>query len=336
MIKNMMIRSFMTVVLLMMTTVAMADGATFKITEGVVDAATKAKMESNVTLMMSLFKSAADEEQKKPKLSKDNFTPEAIKDVELMWKTITPEAIKDVELMWKTSAMSCPPVSIMSRCLKTASGYQVRGIPVDMIEADQEESRQELTVDFTPSGLISGVSISIDLQRYEEIMGQKESDLDYARRQIIVDFVENFRTAYNRKDIDLLNSVFSDKALIITGKVVKEKPNSDLTRMTLNNNKVVYIKQSKQEYITNLTRVFKNTKYINVKFDEIEVVQHPKYDDVYGVTLKQYWHTSGYSFRDADNPLIQVRTWQPYKNAEGQVVTKREDVFHLGSFRIVR
>ena len=331
MIKNMMIRSFMTVVLLMMTTVAMADGATFKISEGVVDAATKAKMESNVTLMMSLFKSAADEEQKKLKLSKDNFTP---------------EAIKDVELMWKTSAMSCPPVSIMSRCLKTATGYQVRGIPVDMIEADQEESRQELTVDFTPSGLISGVSISIDLQRYEEIMGQKESDLDYARRQIIVDFVENFRTAYNRKDIDLLNSVFSDKALIITGKVVKEKPNSDLTRMTLNNNKVVYIKQSKQEYITNLTRVFKNTKYINVKFDEIEVVQHPKYDDVYGVTLKQYWHTSGYSdegylflmidFRDADNPLIQVRTWQPYKNAEGQVVTKREDVFHLGSFRIVR
>ena len=331
MIKNMMIRSFMTVVLLMMATVAMADGATFKISEGVVDAATKAKMESNVTLMMSLFKSAADEEQKKLKLSKDNFTP---------------EAIKDVELMWKTSAMSCPPVSIMSRCLKTATGYQVRGIPVDMIEADQEESRQELTVDFTPSGLISGVSISIDLQRYEEIMGQKESDLDYARRQIIVDFVENFRTAYNRKDIDLLNSVFSDKALIITGKVVKEKPNSDLTRMTLNNNKVVYIKQSKQEYITNLTRVFKNTKYINVKFDEIEVVQHPKYDDVYGVTLKQYWHTSGYSdegylflmidFRDADNPLIQVRTWQPYKNAEGQVVTKREDVFHLGSFRIVR
>ena len=139
MIKNMMIRSFMTVVLLMLTTVAMADGATFKISEGVVDAATKAKMESNVTLMMSLFKSAADEEQKKLKLSKDNFTP---------------EAIKDVELMWKTSAMSCPPVSIMSRCLKTATGYQVRGIPVDMIEADQEESRQELTVDFTPSAHI--------------------------------------------------------------------------------------------------------------------------------------------------------------------------------------
>ena len=331
MMKNVMIRPLITVLLFMMATVAMADGATFKINEGVVDAATKAKMESNVTLMMSLFKTAADEQQKKLKLSKDNFTA---------------EAIKDIDQMWKTSAMSCPPVNIMSRCLKTSSGYQVRGIPVDMVEADQEESRQELTIDFTTDGRISGVSISIDLQRYEEIMGQKESDLDYARRQIIVDFVENFRTAYNRKDIELLNSVFSDKALIITGKVVKEKPNSDLTRMTLSKNKVVYIKQSKQQYITNLTRVFKNTKYINVKFEDIEVVQHPKYDDVYGVTLKQYWHTSGYSdegylflmidFRDANNPLIQVRTWQPYKNAEGEVVTKREDVFHLGSFRIVR
>jgi hypothetical protein len=109
---------------------------------------------------------------------------------------------------------------------------------------------------------------------------------------------------------------------------------------------VVYIKQTKQEYLNNLQRVFKNTKYINVKFEDIEVVQHPKYDDVYGVTLKQFWHTDRYSdegylflmidFRDADKPLIQVRTWQPYKNAEGQVVTKREDVYHLGSFRIVR
>ena len=331
MTKNTIIRSFMTVALVMMSAVAMADGATFKIHEGVVDAATKAKMEQNVMTMINLFKTAADEQQKKLKLPKEVFTA---------------EAIKDVELMWKTSAMSCPPVAIMSRCLKTSTGYQVRGIPIDMVEADQDEARQELTVDFIPDGRIDNVSISIDLERYEEIMGQKESDLDYARRQIIVDFVENFRTAYNRKDIDLLNSVFSDKALIITGKVVKEKPNSDLTRMTLNNNKVVYIKQSKQQYITNLTRVFKNTKYINVKFDEIEVVQHPKYEDVYGVTLKQYWHTSGYSdegylflmidFRDANNPLIQVRTWQPYKNAEGQVVTKREDVFHLGSFRIMR
>ena len=184
------------------------------------------------------------------------------------------------------------------------------------------------------------------MHRYDQIMAEKSSDLDYARRQVIIDFVENFRTAYNRKDIKLLNSVFSDKALIITGKVVAEKPNSDIDRLTLKNNKVVYIKQTKQEYIQKLTRIFKLNNYVNVKFEDIDVVQHPKYDDIYGVTLKQYWHTSHYSdegylflmidFRDADKPLIQVRTWQPYKNNVGQVITKKEDVYHLGSFRIVR
>ena len=84
--------------------------------------------------------------------------------------------------MWKASAMSCPPMDIRSRCLRTSSGYQVRGIPIDLVEADPEESRQELTIDFTSDGKISGVSISIDLHRYEEIMAEKSSDLDYERR----------------------------------------------------------------------------------------------------------------------------------------------------------
>lgn len=184
------------------------------------------------------------------------------------------------------------------------------------------------------------------MNRYEELMAEKESELDYARRQIIVDFIENFRTAYNRKDNAMLNSVFSDKALIITGRVVKEKPNSDMTRMTLNNNKVVYIKQTKQEYLTKLAQVFKTVKYINVKFSDIEITEHPKFDNIYGVTLRQLWRTNRYQdegflflmidFRDSDNPLIQVRTWQPYKDMAGNIVTQRKDVFHLGSFRIVR
>ena len=222
----------------------------------------------------------------------------------------------------------------------------MRGIPVDMVEADEDEARQELTISFDPMGLITNVAIAIEMNRYEELMAEKESELDYARRQIIVDFIENFRTAYNRKDNAMLNSVFSDKALIITGRVVKEKPNSDMTRMTLNNNKVVYIKQTKQEYLTKLAQVFKTVKYINVKFSDIEITEHPKFDNIYGVTLRQLWRTNRYQdegflflmidFRDSDNPLIQVRTWQPYKDMAGNIVTQRKDVFHLGSFRIVR
>ena len=303
----------------------------FKITDGEVDPNVKARMETNVKALLDAFRTAADNGEKTVKLSKDN---------------VSKTAIEEIKEIWKSSAMSCPPMNLNCRCLKTSNGYQVRGIPVDILAADGDEARQELTINFDTEGTISNVAIAIEMNRYEELMAQKQSDLDYARRQIIVDFIENFRTAYNRKDNAMLNSVFSDKALIITGRVVKEKPNSDLTRLTLNNNRVVYIKQTNREYLTKLAQVFKTVKFINVKFSDIEIVEHPKFDSIYGVTLKQSWRTDRYhdegylflmiDFRDSDNPLIQVRTWQPYKDAAGNIVTQKDEVFHLGSFRIVR
>ena len=306
-------------------------GASFKITEGDVDASLKARMEANVTALLDAFHNAAENGEKNVKLSKDN---------------VSKTAIEEIKEIWKSSAMSCPPMNLSCRLLTTSNGYQVRGIPVDMIEAEEDEARQELTINFDGQGTITNVAIAIEMNRYEELMAEKQSDLDYARRQIIVDFIENFRTAYNRKDNAMLNSVFSDKALIITGRVVKEKPNSDLTKMTLANNRVVYIQQTKQEYLTKLAQVFKTVKYINVKFSDIEIVEHPKFDNIYGVTLKQFWRTDRYKdegylflmidFRDSNNPLIQVRTWQPYKDSAGNIVTQKNDVFHLGSFKIVR
>ena len=304
----------------------------FTISDGVIEnEALKTKIERNMTYLLATFRLTAESGKKTISLSRDYMTK---------------DAIDDVEEMWKSSSMSCPPMDLKSRCLHTTTGYQVRGIPVDIHEAVEAEARQELTVNFNKEGLIDGVSIAIEMNRYEQLMAQQSSDLDYTRRQIIIDFVENFRTAYNRKDIKLLNSMYSDKALIITGKVVMEKPNSDVNKMTLLNNKVVYLSQTKQQYLQRLSNVFNKTRYINVSFSDIDVVQHPKYDDIYGVTLRQVWHTDNYrdegylflmiDFHDEYRPLVQVRTWQPYKDDAGNVVTTDDEIFHLGSFKILR
>ncbi len=304
----------------------------FTISDGAIEnEALNTKIERNMTYLLATFRLTAESGKKNISLSRDYMTK---------------DAIDDVEEMWKSSAMSCPPMDLKSRCLHTTTGYQVRGIPVDIHEAVEAEARQELTVNFNKEGLIDGVSIAIEMNRYEQLMAQQSSDLDYTRRQIIIDFVENFRTAYNRKDIKLLNSMYSDKALIITGKVVMEKPNSDVNKMTLLNNKVVYLSQTKQQYLQRLSNVFNKTRYINVSFSDIDVVQHPKYDDIYGVTLRQVWHTDNYrdegylflmiDFHDEYRPLVQVRTWQPYKDDAGNVVTTDDEIFHLGSFKILR
>ena len=257
---------------------------------------------------------------------------------------LTNDARKALNEMWKSSPMSCPVSKAEEVCLVTPSGYQVRNIPVSIMAANEDEKDQELVFNLTSTGEIDDISIAITEHQYKEIINEHESVEDLFRRQVIVDFVENYRTAYNRKDLPYISSVFSDNALIITGKVIREKPKSDFALQSLSQEKVVYQKRTKKQYIDNLKKVFASNKYINVLFDEVEVIQHPKLTDIYGVTLKQEWNTANYrdvgfvflmiDFQDENNPLIQVRTWQPEK-VNGQVLA-REEVFSLGDFDIVR
>ncbi len=259
-------------------------------------------------------------------------------------KFMTSEGRDLLNTLWKSSPVSCTINKIEEICLQTPNGWQIRNIPVYIVGAKEPEKRQEVVIDLTPEGKIDGMSFSIEANMYKEIMEEHESVEDLFRRQVIVDFVENYRTAYNRKDIEYIESVFSDNALIITGKVIKEKPKSDGMLLSLGRERIVYQKQEKSEYITKLRTIFKNNEYLNVLFDEVEVIQHPKLTGIYGVTLKQRWNSSSYSdvgfiflmidFQDELHPLIQVRTWQPEKL--NNRVLDREEVFNLGDFDIVR
>lgn len=298
------------------------------ISDGLSNTVLKQKIEDNISSFLVACNEAVMN-GKKPKLEEQ----------------LTNDAEKAFATMWKTSPMACPVSKIEEICLETSNGgYQVRNIPVSMMAVDDETREQELVFNLTPMGVIDNISIAIDENRYMEIMDEHESVEDLFRRQMIVDFVENYRTAYNRKELKYIESVFSNNALIITGKVIREKPKSDYALRSLSQEKIVYQKQTKNEYIENLKRVFKNNKYINVIFNEVEVIQHPKYTDIYGVTLKQEWNSSGYrdvgflflmiDFQDENHPLIQVRTWQPEK-VNGRIIA-RDEVFNLGNFDIAR
>lgn len=237
-------------------------------------------------------------------------------------KGITKDARETVLEMWESSQFSCDFHEVQEKLIKTSMGYEVRNIPVTMYEADEEHKIQLLVVDFNPTnGDIENVSIAMDGMLYNKILGNN-ADIELTRRQVIVNFVENFRTAYNRRDIKYLNQVYSDNALIITGRVIKEmkKVNGDSQRAIIGEN-VEYVRHSKTEYISRLSNVFKTVKYLNVDFSNIEVQRHPKNKTLYGVTLRQKWTTNTYSddgylflvidFFDELTPSIQVRTWQP-------------------------
>jgi predicted nucleic acid-binding protein len=250
----------------------------------------------------------------------------------------------EVATFWDNSPMNCSKSYISEKCVKKSSGgYQVRNIPVFIPDAPEEKQNQEIVIDFTADGKIDNVSISIEETRVRAILEEFNSLEDFNRRQIIIGFLENFRTAYNRKDMKYIETVYSDNALIITGKVVKLAPSKDKAiNALLGTEKIVYTTLTKKEYMNSLKLTFGRNKYIDVEFDDIDVVSHPKNDKLYGVTLKQKWGSSTYNdtgylflmidFKDEAWPMIHVRTWQPDK-FEGKELPK-DQIFNLNDFNI--
>lgn len=208
----------------------------------------------------------------------------------------------------------------------SVKGYQIRNIGVDMKPIDDSydgEMRQELCVDFNSNGQITDVNFAMPNTQYLSVMRDGARLGDTERRLQIVSWCEKLRNAYNQQDINFMEAIFSEDALIITGRVIKERKVSDVKLLNLQ--KVEYVKQTKQQYLSKLKRIFAQQKlskgYINVQFDDYNVVRHPSKTNYYGVTLNQKWHTKGYSdegtlfliwdFSNPDEPKIHVRTWQP-------------------------
>ena len=258
--------------------------------------------------------------------------------------SISKDVMPTLLAMWEMSNFKCSSTDIKEKAInRPQGGFEVRNIPVFMEGANKEDQKQEIVLIFTSEGLIDNIYISMEANTYNQLLGDGSHVTEFTRRQIILDFVENFRTAYNRKDIGFLDKVYSEDALIITGKVVKvSTENMDMSKNYLSNEVIQYQKQTKSEYISKLKTIFANNSYINVKFDSLEIRKHPKYPTIYGVNMMQSWNTKRYSdegylflmidFSDDNNPLIHVRTWQPNK-FNGKPLSEDEK-FKLNKFNI--
>ena len=169
-----------------------------------------------------------------------------------------------------------------------------------------------------------------------KIMQGKLTETDAKRRHTILNYCEHFRIAYTTKDINFLRQVFSDKALIIVGNVVKPIANDDKCQAE---SRVTFAIHSKRDYLARLSKVFAANQKIDVRFSGFRIMRHPTMDGIYGVTLRQQYKSNRYSddgylfllwdFRDKSMPLIHVRTWQP----AGTVHTGN-DVINIQDFNL--
>ena len=303
-----------------------ADNVTFTVSDGIDNASIKSKIESGVSRMLTEINAAQEAGRSL------NFSAMG---------NIGTRVQQSMAMLWENSPFVCTDEEIIEHCLTTGTGYQVRNIPLMMKPTGErefgEDEYQEAVISFDKLGNVESFYLSISMNLYMNVIKSNLELTDLRRRQLILDYVEQFRTAYNQKDINFLNQVFSDDALIITGKVITTKPAEGFTSQ-----KIQYNKQSKEQYIKNLKGVFARNSYIKVTFDEIQVMRHPVNPNFYGVTLLQGWtsgkyHDDGYlfllwDFTNESAPQIHVRTWQPDKI--GGKPLPKDEVFSLSDFDI--
>ena len=262
---------------------------------------------------------------------------------------ITPGAATELRNLWSHDRFSCTDEEIVEDVLTIRGGYQIRNIPLMCHPKDTIcQDYKEAVIDFDRNGRITSFLYTLSPELYSKdrrlLMQDPTKDVrDINVRQQVIGFVEKFRTAYNLRDINFLNDVFSENALIITGRVVTIAKSD----VTLNEQKVItYKKETKREYLNKLSRIFKYNKYINVEFDSLLLVKHPNKEHIYGVTVHQRWTTSSYQddgwvfllwdFTDEERPKIHVRTWQPefIDDNKTQRLSK-EEIISLSNFNIM-
>lgn len=161
-------------------------------------------------------------------------------------------------------------------------------------------------------------------------------------REIIVSFMENYKTAYSLERLDYLKQIFDDEAVIIVGNVVRRPSTASTAKDGMNISTggreiIKYNRYTKDDYIKNLERCFNRNDFINLRFTKPQIQWLDKFSDqiVFAINLRQEYNSStyaddGYLFllvdmSNTNEPLIKVRTWQPNEVALDQL-------FNAGDF----
>lgn len=149
-------------------------------------------------------------------------------------------------------------------------------------------------------------------------------------RTRIVGFLEDYRTAYATKNLEYLDKVFDDNAVIVLGKRLQVAPQLNKEGY-MNNHRVQFTQLTKREFLCNLRRQFQSKGYINLHFSQNRIYQLQKGVERYGIEIKQDYYSSNYGdtgyltlifdLTNPDQPVIHVRTWQEQPDPNFGVVS---------------
>ena len=194
---------------------------------------------------------------------------------------------------------------------------------------------------FDHDGKIDNISFGMGIAVTNDILNRRAPGWSDDAREILLQFLENYKTAYALERLEYIRSIFSDDAQIIVGKVLKTKPGVNPTgerNMSIAGQKAIeYTHLTKQDYMERLRRAFANNEFININFSNVSLRKITKITDKekFVIQLAQEYNSSQYADKgyllllvditNKEEPLIEIRTWQPDE-------IDLNNVFHEGMF----
>ncbi len=183
------------------------------------------------------------------------------------------------------------------------------------------------------NGKIESIAFALTKRAEDDIMNAAASWPEISRWAIL-NFMEDYQTAFALKRLDYISSIFSEDAIIITGTVLKKIDESDhifdrnkVVDFDSKPKNVVYSKHTKSEYIQRLGDIFKERDYVHLTFENnvtklIDLPSVVSHGAAFGIEIKQRYNSSTYSDEGyltlafdtrGEYPIIHVRLWQPDK-----------------------
>lgn len=198
----------------------------------------------------------------------------------------------------------------------------VRSIPMSFSFArgTKKSFVEDIVFTFNAAGQIESLAFGLDDVATKDILS-KQAWPENARVAII-EFLENYKTAFALERLEYIRTIFDDNAVIIVGKLATVASSVVPEYQTQYNNKVVIrTRYTKEQYLKNLERCFNSNEFVNIRFANNDVIKAGKGGEIYGIQIKQDYYSTNYGdtgylfllvdINDPKAPMIKVRTWQP-------------------------
>ncbi|TNE71492.1 hypothetical protein EP331_09370 [bacterium] len=223
---------------------------------------------------------------------------------------------------------------------KTYDGFEFRrASAINKYPSISKQTQEYLVFDFDKTGNLTDVNFGIIDDLYQKFVTQAQYGNDWKNREVIIKFMERYRTAYMTRNMDMLANMFAEEAVIIVGRVLKkgqQKKNYDYVPIGDDQPDVEYLRYTKDEYLKRQKNVFDAQRDIFLGFSNFNITRKNNQEGVYGISLRQHYTATNYAdegylfllvdFND-EQPQIYVRSWQPQEWVE-------ESLIKLANFNI--